>query len=96
MTALKTLIKENASLIRELKYNVKEKQGVIEMLTEQLFREEEKVPELVEACQDLHQHPGMQESYDIGDFHCIIDKQTFIEIQRVLVKVEGKEIVDDN
>ena len=42
MTELQTLIKENASLIRELKYNVKEKQKVIEMLTEQLFREEEK------------------------------------------------------
>ena len=52
MTELKTLIAENASLIRELKYSVKEKQGVIEMLLEQLFREKEKVLELVEACEE--------------------------------------------
>ena len=53
MTELKTVIEENASLIRELKYNVKEKRGVIEMLAEQLSREAEKVCELVEACKAI-------------------------------------------
>ena len=38
MTELKTLIKENASLIRELKYNVKEKQRYIEVLEEELYQ----------------------------------------------------------
>lgn len=51
MTELQTLIKENASLIRQLKYSVKEKQGVIEILFELLFREGEKVLELVEALE---------------------------------------------
>ena len=53
MTELQTLIKENASLIGELKYNVKEKQKAIEMLLEQLSREGEKVFELVEVLEQI-------------------------------------------
>ena len=81
MTELKTLIKENASLIGELKYNVKEKQKAIEMLLEQLSREGEKVFELVYA---LETAISCMSGYE--------ELQGWLkQIKQALAKVEGKE-----
>ena len=87
MTELKTLIEENASLIRQLKYNVKEKQKAIEMLLEQLSREGEKVFELVEVLKeafDEYAHPIY-----IGDPDTLSNLWT--KVKQALAKVEGKE-----
>ena len=85
MTELQTLIKENASLIRELKYNVKEKQRAIEMLLEQLSREGEKVFELVEVLKKLV--PITWNDGPLVKAYESIGKQA----EEVLAKVEGKE-----
>ena len=85
MTELKTLIKENASLIRELKYNVKEKQRVIEMLLEQLSKQEEKVFELVEVLKKLI--PITWNDGPLAKAYESIGKQA----EEILAKVEGKE-----
>ena len=85
MTELKTLIEENASLIRELKYNVKEKQKAIEMLLEQLFREKGKVVELVEALELAYANLGPSDTTEHTFFY-VRNK-----IRQALAKVEGKE-----
>ena len=85
MTELQTLIKENASLIRELKYNVKEKAKFIEMLLEQLLREEEKVCALVEVLKLAYANLGPSDTTEHTFFY-VRNK-----IQQALAKVEGKE-----
>ena len=85
MTELKTLIKENASLIRQLKYNVKEKQKAIEMLLEQLSREGEKVVELGEVLKKLI--PITWNDGPLAKAYESIGKQA----EEILAKVEGKE-----
>ena len=55
------------------------------------IKKDKTISELVEVCQSLHEHPGMQATLDIGEFHCIIDKQDMVKIQQTLNKIEGKE-----
>ena len=85
MTELQTLIKENASLIRQLKYSVKEKQGLIEMLLEQLSREGEKVFELMEVLKKLV--PITWNDGPLAKAYESIGKQA----EEILNKFEGKE-----
>ena len=87
MTELKILLKENASLIRELKYNVKEKAKFIEMLATQLSREEEKVCELVEAL-ELFMFACGNTGYSMTRE---VAKLAYDKGKQALAKVEGKE-----
>ena len=84
MTELQTLIKENASLTGELKYNVKEKAKFIELLSEQLSREGEKVVELVEVLKLAYANLGPSDTTEHTFFY-VRNK-----IQQALEKVEGK------
>ena len=89
MTELKTLIEENASLVRELKYNVKEKKRLIEMLLEQLLGENKKVFELVEALKLAAKYVAKMVADDV---QTVVPPQIALDrIEAALAKVEGKE-----